>query len=150
MFCFLNSNAYMLFIVSTNNWYSYGVAIPPVASHAYGWTPVQISTVLAAQAVVLFFGMVTSMLLSMTKAPDIMMIGIGNLCFVVGGIITYYTWTSDSGECKSIGRFGEVYDMISIVLTNKILRPLPFLAASWQFVVPIIIVSLAYPCKYSL
>ena len=83
-------------------WYSYGVAIPPVASHAFGWSPVQISTVLAAQAIVLFLGMVTSMLLSMSKAPDIVMIGIGNLCFVVGGIITYYTWKSDSREYNSI------------------------------------------------
>ena len=114
--CFVSSTLTHLYVVHRLPIMgtSYGVAIPPVASHAYNWSPVQISTVLAAQAIVLFFGMVTSMLLSMTKAPDIMMIGIGNLCFVVGGIITYYTWTSDSGECKSIGRFGEVYNMMSL------------------------------------
>lgn len=95
------------------NFTFYQVAIPPVASNAFHWSPVTISTVLAAQAVILFIGMVTSMLLSMTKVADITMIIGGNLCFVIGGIMTYYTWTSE--------------------------------AESWQFVAPIMIVSLAYP-----
>ena len=92
---------------------SYQVAIPPVASHAFGWSPVEISNVLAAQAVVLFLGMVGSMILSMSKAPDVSMIVGGNAFFVIGGLMTYYCWTTE--------------------------------AAPWQFVAPIILVSLAYP-----
>mmetsp|Transcript_13619 Transcript_13619/g.29637 ORF Transcript_13619/g.29637 Transcript_13619/m.29637 type:complete len:345 (+) Transcript_13619:600-1634(+) len=91
----------------------YQVAIPPVASHAFGWSPVQISYVLAAQAVILFVGMCASMVFSMTNAPDISMIIGGNLCFVIGGAITYLYWTIE--------------------------------AAPWQFVVPVMLVSLAYP-----
>ena len=49
----------------------YSVAIPPVASHAFGWEPFAISNVLALQAVVLFIGMVASMWFSMKSAKDI-------------------------------------------------------------------------------
>lgn len=95
------------------NFTFYSVAIPPVASHAFGWNPVQISNVFAAQAVVLFLGMCLSTIASMAKAPDILLIAFGNFCFVVGGVITYYFWTID--------------------------------ATSFQFVVPIMIVSLTFP-----
>ena len=47
------------------------MAIPPVASHAFGWEPFAISNVLALQAVVLFVGMVASMWFSMKSAKDI-------------------------------------------------------------------------------
>jgi len=67
-----------------------------VASHAFGWTPVEISNALAAQAVVIFVGMCASMIFSMKKAPDIYMIGFGQFWFVVGGAITYYSWTVDA------------------------------------------------------
>mmetsp|Transcript_39941 Transcript_39941/g.71986 ORF Transcript_39941/g.71986 Transcript_39941/m.71986 type:complete len:537 (-) Transcript_39941:90-1700(-) len=99
--------------VAMFNFTFYSVAIPPVASHAFGWNPVHISNVLAAQAVVLFLGMCASMIFSMAKAPDILLIGFGNFCFVTGGAITYYFWTID--------------------------------ATSLQFVLPIMIVSLAFP-----
>ncbi|KAL7536402.1 hypothetical protein ACHAWF_005455 [Thalassiosira exigua] len=75
---------------------SYQVAIPPVGAHAFGWNPVQISDILAAQAVVIFLGMVLAMALSMTRIPDLAMLVAGQLCFVVGGIMTYYFWTTDS------------------------------------------------------
>ena len=93
--------------------HSYGAAIPPVAWNTFDWSTVQISNVLAAQAVVLFVGMNGSMGLLMTGVPDSVMIAGGNLCFVVGGAITYFWWNVD--------------------------------AAPWQFVSPIMLISLAYP-----
>ena len=81
---------------------SYAVAIPPVASHAFGWNQVQISKVLAFQAVVLFLGMCASMIFSMAKAPDILLIGFGNFCFVIGGVITYFFWTIDATSLQFV------------------------------------------------
>ncbi|KAL9183256.1 hypothetical protein ACHAXT_005043 [Thalassiosira profunda] len=91
----------------------YGTTIPPVASYVFSWTPVQISNVLALQAVVLFLGMVASMWLSMTSAPDVLLMIFGQSCFLIGGTMTYFSWTTDA-------------------------HPL-------QFLIPIIVVSMAYP-----
>mmetsp|Transcript_28217 Transcript_28217/g.48704 ORF Transcript_28217/g.48704 Transcript_28217/m.48704 type:complete len:381 (+) Transcript_28217:54-1196(+) len=88
--------------VAMFNFTFYSVAIPPVASHAFGWNPVHISNVLALQAVVLFLGMCASMIFSMAKAPDILLIGFGNFCFVVGGVITYYFWTIDATSLQFV------------------------------------------------
>lgn len=93
---------------------SYTVAIPPVGSTAFGWSTVQIANVLAAQAIVLFVSMNGSMALSMmTEIPDSVMIIGGNMFFVVGGVMTYFSW--------KVG------------------------AATWQFVLPIMLITLAYP-----
>lgn len=78
------------------NFSFYTVAIPPVGNHALGWDPVEISKLLAVQAVLLFVGMCASMAFSLKKAPDICMVGFGNLCFIVGGVLTYLCWNDDS------------------------------------------------------
>jgi len=80
----------------------YSVAIPPVASHAFGWEPFAISNVLALQAVVLFIGMVASMWFSMKSAKDISLITFGNFAFVVGGAATYLLWRTDGSTAQFI------------------------------------------------
>ncbi|KAL3787443.1 hypothetical protein ACHAW5_008981 [Stephanodiscus triporus] len=96
------------------NYTFYTVAIPPVGSTAFGWSTVQIANVLAAQAIVLFVSMNGSMALSMmTEIPDSVMIIGGNIFFVVGGAMTYFSW--------KVG------------------------AATWQFVMPVMLITLAYP-----
>jgi hypothetical protein len=103
----------IVFVLFFPNKNSYQVAIPPVASNAYGWSTVDISNLLAAQAIVLFLAMNGAMALSMTGVPDSAMIAGGNLFFVVGGVMTYFWWKVD--------------------------------AAPWQFVLPVMLISLAYP-----
>mmetsp|Transcript_3626 Transcript_3626/g.6809 ORF Transcript_3626/g.6809 Transcript_3626/m.6809 type:complete len:393 (+) Transcript_3626:307-1485(+) len=74
----------------------YAAAIPPVAFHAFGWGTVAVSKVLAAQAAVLFSGMVVAFILSLTKVPDMQLIQAGNVFFTIGGILNYYFWKTES------------------------------------------------------
>jgi len=68
-----------------------------VGNHALGWDPVQISDVLAMNSLVLFLGMCVSMVCSIkTQASDGMMIGFGNIGFIVGGACTYLFWRTDT------------------------------------------------------
>lgn len=70
-------------------------ALPPAASHGLGWGPVETSGVLGATSIVIFGVMALVMFLSAKKVSDTKLVVVGNLFFLVGGLVTYYCWTEE-------------------------------------------------------
>eukprot|EP00985_Skeletonema_marinoi_P027282 scaffold22167_cov142-Skeletonema_marinoi.AAC.3 len=78
------------------NFVLYGVAMSPVAANMLNWSPVEISNLSAVQSVFSFVGMGTTLVLSLIKTSDFVMILVGNGFFVLAGISTYLDWRADT------------------------------------------------------
>jgi MFS family permease len=68
-------------------------AFPPASAHGLGWGPVQTSSVLGANALVMFFLMIFVMYLSVNKVSDTLLVVIGFVIWMTGGALMYYLWT---------------------------------------------------------
>jgi len=71
-------------------------ALPPAANHGLGWGPVETSGVLGATSIVIFGTMMGVMYLSAKKVPDSKLVAVGNVNFMIGGVLIYLMWTDDS------------------------------------------------------
>jgi len=69
------------------------VCLAPVARHALGWNPVQISYVSACYSIGLFCANFLVLHLSMKGVSDFSMLVAGNLGFVIFGSAVYFVWT---------------------------------------------------------
>ena len=68
-------------------------AFPPATAHGLGWGPVQTSTVMGANSVLLFVLMVLVMFLSVKKIHDSALVITGNCIWLIGGALMYFLWT---------------------------------------------------------
>mmetsp|Transcript_3916 Transcript_3916/g.8316 ORF Transcript_3916/g.8316 Transcript_3916/m.8316 type:complete len:550 (+) Transcript_3916:98-1747(+) len=87
--------------VTIANFVLYGVAVSPVAAHMLNWSPVEISKLSAVQSVFSFVGMGTTLVLSIIKTSDFVMIFIGNGIFMIAGLMTYFDWRADTATAIS-------------------------------------------------
>ena len=82
-----------IILVANCNFQLIETAFPPASAHALGWGPVQTSAVLGFNAFLMFFWMMFVMFISMKKwVSDTIMVGIGNVFWMVGGTFMYLFW----------------------------------------------------------
>eukprot|EP00984_Skeletonema_dohrnii_P036901 scaffold38403_cov216-Skeletonema_dohrnii-CCMP3373.AAC.1 len=82
--------------VTCMNFVLYGVVVSPVAANMLNWSPVEISKLSAVTSVFAFVGMGTTLVLSIIKTSDFVMILVGNGIFALAGISTYLDWRADT------------------------------------------------------
>ena len=78
--------------------HSVETALPPAAAHGLGWGPVATSGVLGSTSIVIFAVMAFVMFLSSKKVPDTVMVGIGNIFWIIGGSGMYLFWTYEAPQ----------------------------------------------------
>jgi len=71
---------------------SYQVAVPPVASDLFGWSPLQISYLISVRSGAIFVGMCGAMYASIYDVANFTMIALGNASVMIGGIATVLWW----------------------------------------------------------
>jgi hypothetical protein len=87
--CFVPSNIYAALVCFD----SIETAFPPASAHGLGWGPVQTSSVMGANALLMFFLMMFVMFLSVKKVSDTLLVLIGSVLGMIGGLLVYYLWT---------------------------------------------------------
>ena len=75
--------------------FSIETAFPPAAADGLGWGPVQTSAVLGSTSIVIFFMMILTIFLS-GKVHDLIMVAIGDICWIFGGSGMYLFWKRDA------------------------------------------------------
>lgn len=71
-------------------------AFAPAASDALGWGPVQTSSVLGGSSVLIFAFMMLVIFLSARGVPDVLMIAVGIIGWIIGGTLMYLMWVAEA------------------------------------------------------
>lgn len=83
---------FLTIFVFNFNWQFIETAIAPASADALGWTPVQVSYVLGAMAVLVFLGMTSVHKLSQMGVTDFTLLCYGLLANAIGYAFLYITW----------------------------------------------------------
>ncbi|KAL7432374.1 hypothetical protein ACHAXM_003066 [Skeletonema potamos] len=75
-----------------------GVAMAPVAANMLGWTPVDLSALSVVISGVSFLAMGVTLFLAMRNTSDFTMIFVGNVIFMISGLLCFFLWRMDTAS----------------------------------------------------
>jgi hypothetical protein len=75
-----------------------GVAMAPVAANMLGWTPVDLSALSVVISGVSFLAMGVMLFLAMRNTSDFTMIFVGNVIFMISGLLCFFLWRMDTAS----------------------------------------------------
>ncbi|KAG7360961.1 major facilitator superfamily transporter [Nitzschia inconspicua] len=82
-----------IIFVANCNFLLIETVFPPACAHGLGWGPVQTSSVMGSNALIMLILMMFVMFLFMKKVSDTLSVMFGNIFGIVGGLLVYYLWT---------------------------------------------------------